>query len=120
MTTLFDSEAQSILRRDGFSVETTMDGHRATLALAGELDLATAPSVERQIDALPWQELEELVIDLQELTFIDSTGLSVLIRTSQRAASGSQRFSITRARDQPRKLFEIAGVIDGLGVDPVT
>jgi anti-sigma B factor antagonist len=87
-----------------------------SLSLRGELDLGTAPILERAIDALPWQELDELVIDLHEIKFIDSSGLSILIRASQKAALGSQRFSITRVPEQPRKLFDFAGVTDSLGV----
>jgi anti-sigma B factor antagonist len=89
-----------------------------TLSLRGELDLGTAPVLEQALDALPWQELDELVIDLDEIKFIDSTGLSLLIRASQRAASGSQRFSITRVPDHSRKLFDVTGLLDSWSVDP--
>jgi anti-sigma B factor antagonist len=101
-----------------FEVDTELDGRRMTLSLRGELDLGTAPILEQAIDALPWQELDELVIDLHEIKFIDSSGLSILIRASQRAASGSRRFSITRVPEQPRKLFDFAGVTDTLGIGP--
>jgi anti-sigma B factor antagonist len=101
---------------NGFNVEAEPDGGRVTLSLSGELDLASAPILEQAIDALPWQELEELVIDLRQLTFIDSTGLSLLIGASQRAASGSQRFAVTEVPEQARRLFCIAGVSALLGI----
>jgi len=104
--------------QERFSAHTSVDGVRTTLSLGGELDLATAPVLEGELDAIPWDELQELAIDLERVTFIDSTGLSILIRASQRAASAGRAFSIIRAGEQPRKLFEIAGVTESLNVTP--
>jgi anti-sigma B factor antagonist len=106
----------SVTLTDAFAVEADLHAPRATLALKGELDLASAPSLERAIEALPWPQLQELVIDLAELTFIDSTGLAVLIRTSQRAVEGQLRFSVIHVSDQARRLFTIAGVTDRLNL----
>lgn len=99
-----------------FAIDAEFDPPRMTLAPRGELDLASAPSLKREIDALPWPHLEELVFDLAELTFIDSTGLSVLIRASQRAVTARLRFSVVRVPRQPRTLFTIAGVTDVLNL----
>lgn len=101
-----------------FVVDAESDSARVTLALRGELDIAGAPSLQREIEGLDWPQLAELVFDLTDLTFIDSTGLYVLIRASQRAATAGLRFSIVRVADQPRKLFTIAGVTDSLNVQP--
>jgi anti-sigma B factor antagonist len=100
----------------GFRVETELAAPRMTLALSGELDIASAPSLERAIGAAPWPRLTELVVDLSGVTFIDSAGLSVLIRTSRRAAAAGMRFSVVGVPEQPRKLFTIAGVTDALNV----
>jgi anti-sigma B factor antagonist len=108
----------SISGSGGLGVHTEFDPPRITLALRGELDLAGAPMLERAIAALPWPRLAELVFDLAGLTFIDSTGLGVLIQASQRAAAAGLRFSVVRVPAQPRKLFTIAGVIDSLNVQP--
>ena len=118
MTTASDPDRTSVDPSDGFAIDGEFDSPRMTLALKGELDLAGAPSLEHSIEALPWSQLAELVFDLAELTFIDSTGLSVLIQASQRAATAGLRFSIVRAPEQPRKLFTIAGVADRLNVRP--
>jgi anti-sigma B factor antagonist len=119
MATASESDCGSAGRRDDFAVDAALDPPRMTLALKGELDLAGAPSLEREIEALPWPQLAELVVDLAELTFIDSTGLSVLIRASQRAAAEGLLFSVVRAPMQPRRLFSLAGVTAGLNVLPL-
>lgn len=116
MATAYDPDRGSIAPIDDFSVEVQFDPPRVTLAPRGELDLATAPALEREMEALPWPQLAELVVDLADLSFIDSTGLSVLIRASQRAAAAGLRFSVIRAPEQPRTLFTIAGVTESLNV----
>jgi anti-anti-sigma factor len=103
---------------DGFAVDVRSDLPRLTLALKGELDLATAARLELEVDAVPWSQIDELVFDLADVTFIDSTGLAVLIRASQRAAAADAQFSVIRVPDQPRKLFTIANVADRLNIRP--
>ena len=101
-----------------FAVAAEFDPPRMTLALKGEFDLAGAPSLERELEALPWPQLAELVLDLAEVTFIDSTGLHVLLQASQRARTAGLLFSLVRVPEQPRKLFTIAGLTDSLNVQP--
>jgi anti-sigma B factor antagonist len=103
---------------DGLAIETEFDLPRVTVALRGELDLAGAPSLEREIEALPWPQLAELTFDLKDTTFLDSTGLSVLIRASKRAVAAGLRFSLVRVSPQPLKLLKLAGMIDRLNVEP--
>lgn len=112
-----DRDRASIVRDGIFAVDAEFDPPRMTLALAGELDLAGAPSLQREIESLPWPHLAELVFDLAELTFMDSSGLAVLIRASQRAATAGLRFSVVHIAAQPRQLFAIVGVIDTLNAE---
>lgn len=103
---------------EGLAIAAEFAPPRMTLALKGELDLADAPSLEREILALPWSHLTELIVDLAEVTFVDSTGLHVLIRASQRAAAAGVRFSVVHVPEQPRKLFTLVGLTDSLNVQP--
>lgn len=112
-----DRDRASIVRDGIFAVDAEFDPPRMTLALAGELDLAGAPSLQREIESLPWPQLAELMFDLGELTFMDSSGLAVLIRASQRAATAGLRFSVVHIPAQPRQLFAIVGVIDSLNAE---
>ena len=54
------------------------DGTVTVLALAGELDLATTPQLERALDAVDGRGT--IVLDLDDLTFIDSHGLHAIFR----------------------------------------
>jgi anti-anti-sigma factor len=56
------------------------DDRRAVLAMNGELDLATVPDLKAAIDqSVPWDAVDHLTVDLCDLDFMDSSGLSALI-----------------------------------------
>jgi anti-anti-sigma factor len=101
-----------------FAADADYDRPRMTLALEGELDLASAASPEREIEALPWSQLAELVLDPTEVTFIDGSSLHALIRASQRAATERLRLAVAGASEQTRKLFTLVGVTESLNVQP--
>ena len=101
----------------GVEVETEQHGSDLRVALRGDLDVASAPRVEERL-----VELEEsggspgLVLDLRDLTFIDSTGLSLLINTDRRARKAGRRVTIVSGRGAPRRLLETTGLIERLEV----
>ena len=66
-----------------FRVEVRNHGRAAIIAVSGELDLASSPALQEELDRLASSDAELLIIDLRELDFMDSTGLSVLVRAHQ-------------------------------------
>lgn len=68
------------------SLETSRDGDVRTVRLGGELDLAGAPALEAAIEEAMADAERRLVIDFSALTFIDSTGIAILV-----AAMGDER-----------------------------
>ena len=85
------------------------------VALSGELDVATAPSVEERLVELEGGA-ERIVLDLRELSFIDSTGLSLLINTDSRARKAGRAVTIVAAGGTPRRLLETTGLVGRLDV----
>ena len=76
----------------------------------GELDIATAPQLEQAVIDATSEAVEELVLDLRELTFMDSTGLRTLAQTNARAASAGFTLSIVRGPRQIERVLEISGL----------
>lgn len=76
----------------------------------GELDLATAPAFRQSlVDAIDSGAVR-VVVDMSEVTFIDSTGLGVLVGAIKRArASGAELVALSAA-PSIRKVFEITGI----------
>lgn len=118
MTPASHSDNRSVDWGGRFALVAEVVPPRATVTPRGELDLASAPMLERGIAALPWSYFAELVFDLAELTFTDCAGLHVLTGALRRATTAGLPFSVVRVRAQPRKLFALAGVTDSLNLTP--
>lgn len=94
-------------------IETSRDAENTVIAVSGEIDLATAPQLEAAIAAV---DDETVIADLTGVTFIDSTGLRVLIGAHEAANNAGGRFSIVVADGPVTKLFSITGVGEWLDV----
>jgi anti-sigma B factor antagonist len=70
--------------------ERTLD-HIVIAELSGEIDALTAPQVSARLDSLTHRERPDVLVDLRQVTFIDCSGLSVLVRANNRAAARSGR-----------------------------
>jgi anti-anti-sigma factor len=94
-------------------VEDSAEG-TATVALRGELDLSTIPRMEgallEQVTQRP-----AVLVDLSGLTFIDSSGLGVLIR-AVRSANGTPVHILIGPGSQVERVFRIAGLYEALPV----
>jgi len=98
-----------------FRVEVQNHDRAAVIAVTGELDLASSPALEEELDRVAaTEDLELVVIDLRELEFMDSTGLSVLIRAHQRAEEQGRRFGLVKGSQQVERLFSLTGVAERL------
>lgn len=81
---------------------------RRVLTANGEIDLATAPMLEERLDEL----LRDggVVLDLTAVSFIDSTGLRVILNAHQNAQEQAQSFPIIAVDGPVMRLFDITGV----------
>jgi anti-anti-sigma factor len=92
---------------EAFRVETPEPGR---VAVHGEVDAATAGSLDAALRATAAADGAEIVLDCTALTFIDSSGLSVLVGTHQRLSSESRTLVILSPPPSAVRLFEIAGL----------
>ena len=88
-------------------VETKSGEGRLHLMLKGELDLSTVEQVEQELDAAEARDEKLLVIDLSRLTFLDSTGLRLMVTADQRARQDGRRLVIVRGPDTVQRVFSI-------------
>jgi len=86
------------------------------LGLQGELDLASAPQFESEIENPEVAACATLVVDLDELQFIDSTGLRLIFSASARAQERGQQFAVTRGSEQVQRLLSITRVDEHLRI----
>jgi anti-anti-sigma factor len=87
------------------------DGIRM-ISVRGELDLSTAPDLERPLEEALESEDRTVLIDLSECEFIDSTGIALIVRAWQRLDDGESGRSlvICSYNDQVRRVLEITGL----------
>jgi anti-sigma B factor antagonist len=99
-----------------FAVKTHITGHSAVVAVDGELDLLSCPSLENAIDQLAESDVDLVIIDLRGVEFMDSTGPHLLVRTQNRTHESGRRFALVRGRKQVQRLFDLTGLADSLTI----
>ena len=78
------------------------------LSLAGELDLATAPALREALRGAVDRSPKRLVVDLTEVTFVDSTVLGALVEA--RSALGGDAFALAAPGLEVRRALEVSGL----------
>lgn len=93
-------------------IESRRDGDTTIVVLVGELDLASAPDLERELQAAESSGSTRVVIDLTALGFMDSTGLQALLRARERANSSQHDLVLRRGPHQVQRVFELTKTVD--------
>jgi anti-anti-sigma factor len=96
------------------SIACAIDNGTASIALEGELDLASAPALEERLAAVEDGRPTRVVVDLGRLAFIDSTGLRVLLQANARADEGEHELVLRPGDADVQRVFEVTGAIDVL------
>jgi anti-anti-sigma factor len=90
------------------------DDRKARLVLGGELDMSARFQAEQALDELLSKPVEQLVVDLGEVTFVDSTGMGLVLEVHDRSRSEGFKLRLLRGPDDVQRVFELAGVADVL------
>jgi len=83
------------------------------LTIAGELDIATVPVVRERLTALTDGGARRLVVDLRDVSFMDSTGLAAFIHAKMRLGDEGAMTLVLEPDSYARLIFEVAG-LDGV------
>jgi anti-sigma B factor antagonist len=88
-------------RRDDGAIE---------ISIEGELDLSNALELREAVFRAFDSDGDGVWVDFERCTFIDSTGLRVIIEGARRAGEHSRRLGILNLNEQPQRLFELTSV----------
>jgi anti-anti-sigma factor len=94
----------------------TISGSVALIAFAGELDTTTAPRAGAQLHALLAAGAREILVDLTEITHLDSVGIGALSEVAHVAHERGGGLYVFRAQGQPRAALERNGERGGFGL----
>lgn len=89
-----EPSAATNLRRTGFNARAVVADDTVIIHLQGELDLATAGHLRRVVDASMADDATGLVLDLTDLTFVDSTGITTFLRAGRQAENHGRSFTL--------------------------
>lgn len=98
----------------GLSISSSLSDGVGSLALRGELDLASAPVLERSLLEVEQHAPSRLVIDLRELQFIDSTGLRLLLAANARAQQRGGELVLRPGGPSVQRVFDLTGALEVL------
>jgi anti-anti-sigma factor len=93
-----------------FTVSSTFIGEEAVLTLRGELDLAAVPSLSSVIDAVIASGYLRIMVDMADVVFVASPGLTVIAHAARRVAALHGRLTIRSPSSTVRRLLEISGL----------
>ena len=93
------------------TLATAFSAGRLTVSLRGELDQHEARGAMRSMDELLEEYLpRDLVLELSELSFMDSSGIALMIRLNRRMKEMGGRMWIENPAKQPRRVIDAAGI----------
>jgi anti-anti-sigma factor len=99
------------------TVSTRRDGVDAVLAVAGEIDLSTAPQLRAAVEAALADRPDRVILDFGGVTFCDSQGLSTLILLSRTSHATGSRLVLVHLGEFLVRLLDITGLKEAL-LDP--
>ena len=99
------------------SIERRDDARGVVLVLAGELDVVSAPELQLHLDDVLGQPHVRVMLDLNDLRFVDSAGVSVLIKAKQTAATLGRTLVLRRPTAQVERVFALVGLANWLAVE---
>lgn len=83
----------------------------------GELDWSTVGTLREALLRCDPAGTSALVVDLSHLSFLDSSGMGVLVGACRRVRASGGTFSVSGATGEARRALEIAGLVDFLGLN---
>ncbi|HVX16675.1 MAG TPA: STAS domain-containing protein [Acidimicrobiales bacterium] len=97
-----------VTHRDGWAV----------LAVSGEVDVATAPGLRERLVGLVSEGHHQIVVDLEAVEFLDSTGLGVLVGALKRVRTQGGELALVCTQQRVLKVFEITGLTQVFPIHP--
>jgi anti-sigma B factor antagonist len=88
----------------------SLTGELALVSVWGELDLYTAERLQAPIDEAGAVGADTVLVDLSEVSFVDSTALAVLVRESKRLEGRGQSLVLVTNDPRTRRVVEVTGL----------
>ena len=91
---------------------TTTVGGASAIAVTGELDMETAPQLTEEVELAVWDTVGAFVLDLSDVTFLDSSGLHALLRARAFLAREDRPLVLVCPPGPARRVLDLASVLE--------
>src|ERR1039458_6171282 len=91
-------------------IDVSREGERVVLRLDGELDLASVPLLESELEGATQDDPATIVLDLRGLEFIDSTGLRAILLLDKHSTERGAMLALVRGSPQVQRLMTMTRV----------
>jgi anti-sigma B factor antagonist len=111
-----ETAAAGFLRaRSEFRITREAENGAVVIGVEGELDLGQVEQLQAELDKAEQSDVERIVLDLNRVSFIDSSGIALLVAATRRSAKDSDRLRIKRPKSPDvERLLQLTGVIERL------
>lgn len=100
------------------SVSSRQSGDRTVVHVAGEIDVYTAPTLREELAGLVDDGTTDIVVDLTEVSFMDSTGLGVLVGALKRVRTTGGDLRLVIDQEKVLKVFRITALTQVFEIHP--
>ncbi len=97
-----------------FSVQVRHVDSTAHVGVVGELDILTAPELQRALDEVVERGVDRVVLDLRGVGFLGSSGIAIVARLQQLAKASDFHAAFVRGRPRVQRILEMAGLAEGI------
>ncbi len=101
---------------DGFGVKAVISNGRAVVFVQGEIDMSAGPAIRDALSTAQ-QGSPDVIVDVSDVSFMDSTGINALLRAHRQVSPGGS-LRVVGATSAVRRVFDITGVSELLLLEP--
>jgi anti-sigma B factor antagonist len=110
------TQVQPAPRRGRLTIQRREEADGVTLSIRGEVDLASATALKRELDDSEHTQLRRIILDLAAMDFIDSSGIRVLLHAKERADRNGHSLVLTNVPADAQRLFRLTGLDTHLAI----
>jgi anti-anti-sigma factor len=103
-------QGSELIELGQLTLRSEREGVVHTICPIGELDVATADDVQAELERVEATDASSIVLDLSDLTFMDSTGVRLLVNAEVRSRADSSRLTLLRGRPAVQRVLELTSV----------
>jgi anti-anti-sigma factor len=103
--------AERYLRVDGLGIQSSRRGDDHVIALEGDLELANVAAIESELSHVEAGDCRQIVLDLRGLSFLDSTGIQLLMSAHARATANGRPLALVVDDGPVHHVLDVCGAL---------